>query len=313
MKVKRLAPLLKGIVLVDHPEPVGDWKLANISGIIDHHKDRHWGLDADPRIIEMSKSCSSLVSRELFAHRKLYRKGEEMPKELADLLLAAIALDSDGLEDATDVDIRSATQLYKYAHSHKKFKGKKFFKYMSKLKKAYKDARNDLDGLNFLDLLKRDYKGDLFQPENHKQHRLHLGFASIPFSIAEQINRSLPDKTLREYRAIERQFMIDWKSDINVILSKHKEKDVNGNKIKVREIGVLVRHDGRLNGTSLAQVAFDNIVEAIEGNLQVQRWKGSDGGDDGGEPDGRRRIWTQVGGDGVGRKVTRPLIEDALR
>ncbi|TIB72860.1 hypothetical protein E3Q23_03230 [Wallemia mellicola] len=298
MKVKRLAPLLKGIVLVDHPKPVGDWKLANISGIIDHHKDRHWGLDANPRIIEMTKSCSSLVARELFSHMELYKKDQEIPKELADLLLAAIALDSSGLETATDVDIRSAAQLYKYTHGDKKFKGKKFFKYMSKLSKAYRDARNDLDKLDFLDLLKRDYKGDLFQPENHEQHRLHLGFASIPFSIGEQINRSLPNKTLAEYRAIERQFMVDRKSDINVILSKHKVKNENGEKVKIRDISVLVRHDGRLNGTDMAQTAFDNIVEAIEGNLQVQRWNGSDGGDDGGEPYGRRRIWKQIGSEG---------------
>ncbi|TIC49729.1 hypothetical protein E3Q04_04280 [Wallemia mellicola] len=304
MKVKRLAPLLKGIVLVDHPKPVGDWKLANISGIIDHHKDRHWGLDANPRIIEMTKSCSSLVARELFSHMELYKKDQEIPKELADLLLAAIALDSSGLETATDVDIRSAAQLYKYTHGDKKFKGKKFFKYMSKLSKAYRDARNDLDKLDFLDLLKRDYKGDLFQPENYEQHRLHLGFASIPFSIGEQINRSLPNKTLAEYRAIERQFMVDRKSDINVILSKHKVKNENGEKVKIRDIGVLVRHDGRLNGTDMAQTAFDNIVEAIEGNLQVQRWNGSDGGDDGGEPYGRRRIWKQIGSEDMTNSAT---------
>ncbi|TIB30292.1 hypothetical protein E3P84_03421 [Wallemia ichthyophaga] len=320
MKVKRLAPLLKGIALVDHPEPVGDWKLANISAIIDHHKDRHWGEDADPRIIEMSKSCSSLVARDLMNdHRNLQMEGEKMPRELADILLAAIALDSDGLENATDVDLSSAVELYKYANGqHKKFKSKKFFKYMTKLNRAYRNARKDLEQLNFLDLLKRDYKGDLFQPSNHKQHRLHLGFASIPFSIEDQIKRSLPSKTLREYRAIERQFMIDRSSDINVIMSKHKEKDVNGEKVKVRDIGVLVRHDGRLNGTSLAQVSFDNIVKAIEGNLQVKRWNGSDGGDDGGELGGRRRIWTQIGGNGadsggVGRKVIRPLIEESLR
>ena len=67
LKVKELAPKINGIYLVDHNNPVNDWELAHVRGVIDHHKQRgsNHSSDANPYIIEHTKSCTSLVTREI--------------------------------------------------------------------------------------------------------------------------------------------------------------------------------------------------------------------------------------------------------
>ena len=301
LKVKELAPKINGIYLVDHNNPVNDWELAHVRGVIDHHKQRgsNHSSDANPYIIEHTKSCTSLVTREISGILK--EGNDEVVNDLSLLLLSAIALDTKGLTDATDVDIESARTLYKSIF--KKLDDKKFRKYVKQLFKKFKKATKDLDHLNFLELLMRDYKGDYV--ENKHLHRLHVGYASIPISIEEQIKRT-PSKSLDDYRNIERNFMVSVNSDINFILSKHKVKDnERDEKIKVRELSVLVRNDDHLNEKQ-AQIAFDKIVNAIETHLDVRVE------DDEFNEHGKRRIWVQ-NNEGVGRKIVRPVVENALK
>lgn len=113
------------------------WKADDkVHTVIDHHADRGTFPDAHPRIIEMTGSCSTLVAREMLNHQ---HEVEDWPHELVDLLLSAIAIDTDGPAKGTmDYDI--AKELF----THSSWADDKFKKSMKKLDKKLKKAKKDL-------------------------------------------------------------------------------------------------------------------------------------------------------------------------
>lgn len=157
----------------------------SLTAIIDHHDDRGLANDtANPRIIERSGSCSSLVTRYMMSQlpdsdnaRRLPDNLDELevdeiedlvhgplPKELVELLLrtstsslmttlrhppthlCSVAIDSSGLgkEDSQPVDVESASQLYPRS-SWKNRKMKKTMKLLDDDMKASRKALDDLD------------------------------------------------------------------------------------------------------------------------------------------------------------------------
>ncbi|KAI9736408.1 MAG: Exopolyphosphatase [Claussenomyces sp. TS43310] len=149
-------------VLIDHNALTGP--LANIYahravGCIDHHDDEGSvpkNCGDEPRIIQKSGSCASLV----VAHcRKLWdadAAGSEQPKrwdaELAQLALAPILIDTNNLCDktkVTDVDMQAVEFLEKWAGEG--FKRDEYFKEVS-------EAKQDIGDLNLVDVLRKDYK-----------------------------------------------------------------------------------------------------------------------------------------------------------
>lgn len=101
IKPNEISHRIKGIALVDHNVPRTMWDNATVVAIIDHHEDRGVANGtANPRIVEQSGSCSSLVTRWLFdnvpgADKRKPGEGLErinhvhgpLPEELIELLL----------------------------------------------------------------------------------------------------------------------------------------------------------------------------------------------------------------------------------
>jgi exopolyphosphatase len=101
IKPNEMSHRIKGIALVDHNVPRSIWDNATVVAIIDHHEDRGVANGtANPRIVEASGSCSSLVTRWLFdnvpgADKRKPGDEEEsvnhvhgpLPQELVELLL----------------------------------------------------------------------------------------------------------------------------------------------------------------------------------------------------------------------------------
>ena len=103
-----LARKVGGFVLVDHPvilSEFGEDGASKVIGLIDHHSDRHTYPNANPRIVEMTGSCSSLVAQELL------NAGTQIPTELASLLLSVIALDTDSFRVGNGIDRKVAKRL----------------------------------------------------------------------------------------------------------------------------------------------------------------------------------------------------------
>ncbi|KAG0709423.1 hypothetical protein DFH29DRAFT_870370 [Suillus ampliporus] len=104
-QVSKFALVDHNVLLPKYASPT-----ARVVAVIDHHADEGQYEDtADPRIIEMVGSCSSLVAR-------LYQSFPDLdiPPEVATLLLCAILVDTKGLKEggkAVEVDREAATFL----------------------------------------------------------------------------------------------------------------------------------------------------------------------------------------------------------
>jgi exopolyphosphatase len=180
-----LSRKLKGIVLVDHAKPLRKWSHAKILSIFDHHKDSGTAPDAEPRVFETTASCTTIVARQMLDELEKLDEEYHMPHELLELILSAIAIDSGGLtgHKTTDEDIKvSKRVLARSAWAHKDLEG-----VMEDLDDELSDAQKDIDDLGLRDLLRRDWKGDLIDTPSPHTPTVRLGFASIPYSMDEQI------------------------------------------------------------------------------------------------------------------------------
>lgn len=132
------------------------WSTSKILAILDHHVDRGLALDASPRIIDLTASCASIVGQLFLPLNDSLRN---VPTELIDLLLRAIALDSSGLKGSktTEVDRSTARGLFiasSWASSPLK-------DVLQDLSREMGEQKEDLSRLSVRDLLRRDWKGDV--------------------------------------------------------------------------------------------------------------------------------------------------------
>lgn len=168
-----LSRKIKGIVLVDHPQPLRRWEDATIVSIFDHHVDTGAGPDAKPRIFEKTASCTTIVARQMLDELEQLQQEYHMPHELLELVLSAIAIDSDGLnpEKSGDEDRRISKRVLERSEWHKK----DLEDVMETLDEDLGDAKKDLDGFKLRDLLRRDWKGDLVDTPSPRTPTVSLG------------------------------------------------------------------------------------------------------------------------------------------
>lgn len=326
-----LAPKLRGIVLVDHAQALRKWQGAKVLSIFDHHADSGCAPDAKPRIFEKTASCTTLVARQMLDELEALPQEYHLPHELLELILSAIAIDSGGLEDdiTTEADIDVAKRVFertKWARNKnedgnsddeeinkKKKKQKKKKKTMETIMEDLDDelseAKKDLGHLGLRDLLRRDWKGDLVDTPSPRTPTVSLGFASVPYSMDEQIMKT-DFQELFDWFAIEAAWTAEVGVDISIVLSKYKIKtrDANGKKKKrkIRELTLVVRDDVRINATQ-ANSLFKIVKEALEANeaLPLQPWHRVD------ELAPRQMVWTHESE--ANRKVIRPIVEAAVK
>lgn len=131
---------------------------------------------------------------------------------------------------------------------------------------------------------------------------LTLGFASVPYSMREQIGVT-PEGTAPEWFAVERSYTSEHGADVSVVLNSFKDP----NDDKTREIALVVATGWvkRLD-VRAADDLFAALVKAVEDSkeLDVEPWH---------RPDGkpllpRRAVWRQ-NNKTAGRKVVRPILE----
>ncbi|KAF2748771.1 DHH phosphoesterase [Sporormia fimetaria CBS 119925] len=280
-----LSTKVKGIVLVDHAVPLRKWDDAKILSIFDHHEDKGVAPDASPRIFEKTASCSTIVGRQMLDELEKLPEEYHMPHELLELILSAIAIDSGGLagDKATDADIETAKRLLKRS----KWADEDLMKVMEELDDELGDAKKDLATLGVRDLLRRDWKGDLVDTPSPRTPTVSLGFASIPLSMDEQIERT------------EFEELFDWFAIQAAWTAEH------GKKKKIREIVLIVRDDVRINQQQ-ADSLFHTVKKALESekSLGLKPWHRAS------ELAPRQMVWTHESG--AGRKIIRPIVEKAV-
>lgn len=299
-----LSRKIKGIVIVDHAVPLRKWKNAKVLSIFDHHADRGVAPDAEPRIFEQVASCTTLVTRQMLDELEALPEEYHMPHELLELVLSAIAIDSKGLKEgkATDADIATSARVLKRSAWRKR----KLSHVMEDLEDKLSKAQDDIDMLGLRDLLRRDWKGDLVDTPSPRTPTINLGFASIPYSLSNQIRKTSYEE-LFDWFAIEAAWTAETRTDISVVLTKYKTKTHKGKKRKVREIALIVRDNVRIDEEQ-ADSLFETVSKAIEADqgLNVKSWDRAD------ELGKRQMVWVQGEDSNAGRKVVRPLVEKAV-
>ena len=301
-----LSPKIKGLVLVDHGVPLRKWQDAKILSIFDHHVDVGAGPDADPRVIEKVASCTTLVARQMLKERAELPEEYHLPHELLELVLSAIAIDSDALnpKKSTNEDYRISEKVLALSQ----WSDKDLEEVMDDLDGTIGDARKDLGDLSLRDLLRRDWKGDFVNTPSPRTPTVNLGFASIPISMDAQIERT-EWKELFGWFATEAAWTAEQDTDISICLGKYKVKKNahTTKKKKIREIVLVVRDDVRVDDEQ-ADELFKVAYEAIENdkNLNVKPWHRAN------ELGKRQMVWEHEYEDG-GRKYVRPLVEEAVR
>lgn len=315
-----LAHRVKGFALVDHNQPRSLWINATVLSIIDHHEDRNLSRGASPRVLGRTASCASLVVATIInatqedALSGVKEKGEgdplaKLPTELVEMLLRTIAIDSKGLKHsaATELDISMAKALL----GHSTWRDRRTKEAMKLLYRDMAASKGALDSLSVRDLLRRDWKGDMLLTQSKHYPWINLGFASMPVSLNEQINRT-PEGTAPEWFAIERAWTDEIGADISVALTTYIDPV---SATKKHEIALVVAHGlGQRLSTAAANRLFKRLVHTVEDEKKredgllpsLRRWK---------RPDGkrlleRRMVWIHEEG-GIGRKVIRPLLERA--
>ncbi|GAA5907575.1 hypothetical protein JCM8208_000005 [Rhodotorula glutinis] len=308
MKPEEVSRRIEGIALVDHNVPLSVWSGAKVVAIFDHHDDRGFANDtADPRIIERSGSCSSLVTRYMLDQLPDSASSSfhgPIPKELIELILRTIAVDTSGLkkDSSQPVDLEAAERIF----PRSTWRNRDFKTSMKLLDKDMSASRKALDTLDVRSLLRRDWKGDAIMTKSSKHPSINLGFASAPVSLEEQIERT-PEGTAPEWFAIERAWTSEIQADVSVALTNFRGDDGK----KYRQLAVVVAHGyGKRLHDGSANRLFRAIVKAIEesGVAGMQKWK---------RPDGkkllpRRAVW-QYQSDFASRKYWRPIIERAVQ
>lgn len=177
---------------VDNPD-------ATVVGVIDHHEDEGLYKDtAEPRVITVpTGSCSSLVTRLLEEACP-----EQVPPDLATLLICAILIDTDGLKlggkaeqsdrDAADflaprsvlgpaLPLQSAPQPAGSPppKPHKLERAPA----IKALTKTLQTMKFGIESLSTRDLLRRDYKEYSLTPSWSSSNQINIGLATVPLNL----------------------------------------------------------------------------------------------------------------------------------
>lgn len=205
------------VVLVDHntlQEKIFPPTKTVVKGVIDHHKDEGKYLDADPRIIEVSGSCVSLVTNWGKSKWGDWGNGPGV-KEAAKLALAAILIDTGNMKMRVTPHDRSAVEFLESklggggvgiigddegdASVKEPWNSTNFFLKLS-------EAKSSLDSLSTYDILRKDFKSfTTTSPPNTNQNSsdrvtptLILGISSVvkPLSYLTSPRRGGPEAFL---------------------------------------------------------------------------------------------------------------------
>ncbi|KAI1386402.1 DHH phosphoesterase [Hypoxylon trugodes] len=179
-------------LLVDHNVLTGELEKygKQVVGCVDHHDDEgKVPEDAEPRVIQKTGSCMSLVVEECRGTwNSLAEEGKEealqINAQLAYLALASILIDTANLgnknktttHDEQAVELAESRVSADTSAGEDTYDRKKFYDGLSALKE-------DVSGMSFRDIFRKDYK-------EWDEGSLKLGTSSVPQSFAYLVRKA---------------------------------------------------------------------------------------------------------------------------
>ncbi|VEU23647.1 DEKNAAC104863 [Brettanomyces naardenensis] len=232
------------LILVDHNNFAGENEEiiskkydTHVVGIIDHHADEHKFLDANPRVIQVNGSCSSLV----LDHFKKEVLSGNLDLPTVRFFVSAILQDTDNLRDTlktekTDIDILGSLQAKYPALTNEILNNEN--KLLHKLKKSS-------EGFSFRDILRKDYK-------EYQCGNLKTGISSVRGSL-DELEKTYTLKTMIETL---RAWRIERRLDLAAMMNTY-----SSNKDHHRQLILL----GDLDGSLVSETA-----NALRNSLQLE-------------------------------------------
>ena len=184
------------VILTDHNSLASNYSFLNpyVTGIIDHHSDYHHHPTANPRIISVVGSCTSLIVNEW---QKAIISSQQQPTSTAEalstyldpsfatLLLSPILIDTINLNPsfyrATPEDIQAVSFLLPHLH-HQSLETAQ--PYLTSFFTALQKAKHQISSLPTHSLLIKDYKQWSFQSKTGKS--ITVGISSVMFPLRGQ-------------------------------------------------------------------------------------------------------------------------------
>ncbi|RYO92623.1 hypothetical protein DL762_001526 [Monosporascus cannonballus] len=301
-------------LLVDHNAltgPLGRAYGGRVTGCVDHHEDEGAvPRDADPRVIEKSGSCASLIVGLCRDAWDALDEDAQTDAHLARLALAPILIDTKILGDphkTTAHDERAvayAEAKLRGAPDGEKYDRAAFFGRLSELKR-------DLSALSLRDILRKDYKewteGPAPASPAPPKPRLKLGTSSVPRPLSFLVRKA--GGGAEELAEALGAWAAERGLDVVAVLTASEADGVFG-----RELLVWGR------GGPRAVDCACRFAEAHAGTLGLRTW--GDGardamprGDDAAQQQQQqewRACWTQ-GSLQSSRKQVAPLLREAMR
>ncbi|PIL29014.1 hypothetical protein GSI_09062 [Ganoderma sinense ZZ0214-1] len=312
---------------------------ARVVAVVDHHEDEGLYRDtAAPRLIAVpTGSCASLVTQ-LFAE---HQSGlDDIPPELATLLLCSILIDTSGLKPggkAEAADHRAARLLVPRAQAaalcahvsnanllvasasppaaananvhapsgmHIDEAAPHETAGLRELHHTLQEKKASIAHLGTQDLLRRDYKEYTMQRAGttSPEREIRVGLSSVPVGFAEWLPRD------GEFFTETERFMGDRGLEVLGILTSFHDHEHHGKSGKGKH-----RREQMYVVTKSAELAdelFDALAESEE--LRLKRVKFPEFGVHNGFGDEfRARIWQQKNVDAT-RKATAPLVKNII-
>lgn len=177
-------------VLVDHNRLSDRFRIPgeepSVVGILDHHEDEEFHLDANPRKIQIpTGSCASLVT----IH---FRDSKAWTSELATVLLSAIVVDTGGLKSggkAVQTDYEAAQFLLPLSSSQSSFKPDDAEGTFKSLAMDLLTRKSDISHLSNRDLLRRDYKHYQYATSFSTKSIITVGLSTVPVDLKDWVHK----------------------------------------------------------------------------------------------------------------------------
>lgn len=220
------------LVLVDHCNVQGDifTELINegrlkVTGIVDHHEDEKVFLDASPRVVRSTGSCSSHVFN--YWNSQYQNAGSVLNNtEVVSLLLGPLLMDTSNMsfkvEEPDTVAFKSYGEILSEHQNGfinlltKNEEKQTFDGFYKKLKKAKKD----LSGFSFADILRKDYKQFTFVNGPSKKNVI-VGFSSLGKSFDWILTQYSTEEVVQAFKHVE----LDLKLDILVMTPSYTRSE----------------------------------------------------------------------------------------
>jgi exopolyphosphatase len=298
---------------------------ASVVAIVDHHQDEGQHHSASPReIIVPTGSCASLVANLI---RETLTDANSIPPELANLLLTATVIDTQGLKvgsKAEPADRAAALFLSQSASSSLNLTPLSSIGEaggedavhttpgLEALNEALQGKKSDVSNLGTRDLLRRDYKEYTFVLSADQKH-VQVGLASVPIGFhtwLAQAGAQSDNAFWRETAAWADERHLDA---LGVLTSFRDPDHINkkGKPKHRREQMWLVR----TSGDGLGKLLFPSLEADAE--LELKHVEFDAFGVDGVEREGsfeegwEVRVYKQKNADAT-RKVTAPVVKQII-